>query len=66
MTYICSHSTFLVANGYNGEWQGEPCIQSGKCYKILNAFFFSSHAYKVEYQGWMSLSAWLKSKQGRP
>ena len=24
MTYICSHSTFLVANGYNGQWQGEP------------------------------------------
>ena len=25
MTYICNHSTFLVANGYNGYWQGEPC-----------------------------------------
>ena len=25
MAYICSHSTFLVANGYNGQWQGEPC-----------------------------------------
>ena len=26
MTYICSHSTTLVANSYNGLWQGEPCI----------------------------------------
>ena len=25
MAYICSHSTFLVANGYNGLWQGEHC-----------------------------------------
>ena len=23
MTYICSHSAFLVANGFNGLWQGE-------------------------------------------
>ena len=26
MTYTYSHSTLLVANGYNGFWQGEPCI----------------------------------------
>ena len=25
MAYICSHSTYLVANGYNGKWQGESC-----------------------------------------
>ena len=44
MTYICNHSTFIVANGYNGYWQGEPWIQNVKA---------------TSYQCWCDIMTWF-------